>query len=389
MESKNRKSDLTKLKFATFISSMTFWISVGIAYMQFQQITTEQAYWLVGAYSLSIVIMEYPTGVIGDYYSHKLSLILGYLFSGISMLLFCLHTTPFVYFFVLFGLATGQSLISGSHNALFNSLSDDLKKDYPNLKSTSIIIQLLASVFGSIMFKFNPVLPVLLTGITLIISFALIISIKSKKENSKTKANIFAEAINGVKHSINNKYLISAILIQSIITVYLVSFKWISNPLFENLSLDKSFWGLVLGLTFAANAIGSRIIIKKNRKLKIFAASIFYVIAIVIAASIQIPIISIVSIVLSFIFGSFIQTILEVRITKLAKKQYTASIISFNSLLFRLLSTFYIWIGGIVIKNSSANIYLLATAIASLIALTAYIIFFVPAKKKLADGPNR
>ena len=123
-------TDLFRVKATRILTSCTFWISIVVFYFQSRDLSTEQVFQLVSLYSIAIVVFEYPTGVIGDFFSHKTSVTLGYLVTGISVFILGFDGSYLYYIFVLLLGALGISLISGSDTAVLHSVSKDFDKDY-------------------------------------------------------------------------------------------------------------------------------------------------------------------------------------------------------------------------------------------------------------------
>ncbi len=146
---------LTKIKTAKILSSGIFWISIVISYLKFKSIPTDQAYFLISLYSISVVILEYPTGVIGDTISHALSYKLGLLIISLSYLGLSLPGTFTSYAILMITAALGVSLISGSDDALLFSNSKSFEKDYSQVKTYSIILSVIAISFGAWIYNYN------------------------------------------------------------------------------------------------------------------------------------------------------------------------------------------------------------------------------------------
>lgn len=71
--------DLTKIKIAKILFSARFWVATFVYYLTTRGIPTGEVFYLMGIYYVASLLFEYPTGVIGDYYSHRISVYLGYL----------------------------------------------------------------------------------------------------------------------------------------------------------------------------------------------------------------------------------------------------------------------------------------------------------------------
>lgn len=60
-----------------------WWMAVGPLYFMTRGLTIEQVYYMIAAFSVAMVIFEFPTGVIADRFSHKKSVVLGGVIGGV------------------------------------------------------------------------------------------------------------------------------------------------------------------------------------------------------------------------------------------------------------------------------------------------------------------
>jgi MFS family permease len=170
--------DITKIKIAQILPSGVFWVPIIISYFQFRGLSLETAYYLVSLYQIFIVILEYPTGVIGDYFSHKLSLTLGYVVVFAAFIMMGFELSIFIYGLVLFVAASGVSLISGSNDAVLMNISKDFDKDFRNIRTYSIAYSIISIALGGVLYKIHPVVPIWASAISFFAAFGLVIWIE-------------------------------------------------------------------------------------------------------------------------------------------------------------------------------------------------------------------
>ena len=127
-------------------ASFSFGIALVVPYILFRGFSIEQAFSLISFFALVNIITEFPTGVIGDYYSHRLSVILGIAISIICSILFILNL-PLIGYYVILGFsALGVSLIQGSDLALLKTIPPNFKKEYALMGSVSDFVVFLAAL---------------------------------------------------------------------------------------------------------------------------------------------------------------------------------------------------------------------------------------------------
>jgi len=203
-------NSLSRLKLAWILSSSAFWISVVIPFFNSKSIQSDQVFGIISVYYLFIVLLEYPTGVIGDYFSHKLSVSLGFIISCIALSITVFELPMILYYFALFLLALGASLVSGSNEALLYKLSDDFKRDLVNINSVVQIFVLISVTAGGFLGSININIPVILDALGYFMAFLLMLGIKetSGYVSKSIDDNIFSFALGGLKSLISNKKLV-------------------------------------------------------------------------------------------------------------------------------------------------------------------------------------
>ncbi|TSD02593.1 MAG: Uncharacterized protein Athens071416_610 [Parcubacteria group bacterium Athens0714_16] len=345
-------SDLVKIKLAKILFSARFWIATMVLYLTGRGISTEHIFQLIGFYYVMSVLLEYPTGVIGDYYSHRISVFWGYLILALSYILLSFSGGVLFYVATLFLLALGGSLVSGSDNALLHTASKDFKKDFSQVKSYGIIITFLAVSIGGFVSAIDLRIPLYLTAVFLIFASILVISTKIKASGKDNGANIFSLGIEGLKYSINNKQLLNIMVVYSLIGAFFFSFKWLYNPLFLSLDLDVAYWGVLIGVATLLIAIGVKFY-EKFSKLNIFSATLVLLIAVLSIGATNIIAISLIGMFAAHFMRGYFETKLMVDINSMIGKSVRSSVLSLNSLIIRAGATIFMFAGGIILEKFS------------------------------------
>jgi len=103
-------------------------------------LATQDLFLLKSVYSFSIVVLEVPSGYIGDVWGRKASLVLGSVLGFIGFVLYCFATGFWAFLVCEIILGVGQSFISGSDSALlYDSLQASRKeKEYLKIEGRMI-----------------------------------------------------------------------------------------------------------------------------------------------------------------------------------------------------------------------------------------------------------
>ncbi len=178
----------SKLKLIEFLDGLYFATVITSLFAVSKGITLSQIVVAQGLFSLAVIIMEVPTGLVADKFGKKFSMALGYAINAFGIILFALIPTLFNFYIMRFLQATGSALVSGANEALLYEASKDeglnFKKQISILNSNSIIGLCLAGAIAGVVYQifgsasFIPIL--LATALVQVIAFLLSMSIKER-----------------------------------------------------------------------------------------------------------------------------------------------------------------------------------------------------------------
>lgn len=343
--------NITKIKIALILWHCQFWLTSFVLYLNTNGITTEQAYLLLSLYSIAIIVFEYPTGVIGDFFSHKLSLIFGFILISLSMILFSFSGSIYYFGFILILIAIGASLASGSDNALLHKASKDFKKDLSQVKFYSLLMQASAVSVGGFLSVLDLRYPLYASAL-FFLAGSVFLFFSTSFKNERIPGNIFATAKEGFRYATSNKELFNLIKISSLLGAFFISLKWFYNPLFLELKIPLNYWGIIIGLAGVLIATGVWAFNKFPEKsvFPIFLIIILSIFSIGLTNVLALPILAI---FLNQALRGYIDTLFDVKINHAIKKSIRASVFSFKSLLVRLCSAIMIFLFGFILERSS------------------------------------
>jgi len=364
-------SNLAKVKLSKYLSSSLFWIAIIVFYLESTGLSLTQVYQLISIYSIGIVVFEYPTGVIGDYYSHKLSVFLGLFGIGITFFLLSFQGSFNYYLILVLLTALAFSLFSGSDVALLNSVSSNFKKDFADTKSISLIFRMFAIAIGGVVGAIDLKIPLYLTTITSFSAGLILLNVKVKK-NDKGDGNIFDKAVEGMKFVTKRKELIGLVLLSSLMAGFYISIKWAFNPLFKEMNLPLEWWGILIGVATLANALGTRIY-KRIKKASLLLSLGVVAVSMVITGLTVIPALAAAGLIILFFTRGVIETQVMVKINNKLTDSIRASIFSLRSLIGRLLSSLYLLSIGYILDLWSVLTLMIFSSVVVLISGSFFI----------------
>ncbi|MEK7526468.1 MAG: hypothetical protein AAB546_03240 [Patescibacteria group bacterium] len=353
-------SDLTKIKIWKILSAANhFWVVTLVLYFQFRGLTLVQALQVISIYSILVVVLEYPTGVIGDYFSHRTSVLLGNIVVIVAFALLSFPGSFAYYVFLFFLFALGMALVSGSDTALLHSLSKDFKKDLAQTTPYALILSVITISIGSLAAAYDMRYPIYLSFLFSLLALPLVIFLKDY-QYQREEGNIFSTAFRGIKDITSNSRLKNLIIVSSVFGAFFLSIKWFYNPLFEKINIPVTFWGLITSGAFLLIAVGVQLYRKKD-SFGLAATSLLTLAAIFLIGVTSYWLVPLFGIWLMHILRGYQDTLLGVEMNEAITTNRRASILSFDSLLTRLGSAIYIAGAGLLLPKTSFLVLMLIT----------------------------
>lgn len=342
-------TQLQKFFLAKFFNLLMFFAPVLVIFFLDKGFTSTQTYKLIAFLSLMLGVLEYPTGVVADYFGHKISHILGTSLVFISYLLFIVSTNIYWLVLVLFLVSVGRTLESGSDVAILHSISKNFKKDYATYVQAMLIAQIISGLSAGFLYSISPNLVWIFSAIPLIFTIYFLAQIKAnpidKKENS-----LWKQSIVGLKTVINTRNLFLVIIAVSIILEFRSNTRFELNSLAKFSGHSIRIISIFIVLELIMRVLGAQL----SKKLKRIKVSMWISLAI---ASMIFSLISFKSFYLSislFILTSLFVSVASVQImhdlNKMIEDNVRASVLSFQSLVRKLLGSGLLIIIGYVLQ---------------------------------------
>jgi MFS family permease len=343
---------LFRIKAAKTLSGFIFWVPVIVIFFRSLGLTDVQTYGIIAFYAVSVALLEFPTGVIADYYSQAFSVKLGYLVTAIGLVLICVTTSlPFLYFGQLLS-AVGAAMCSGSDTALLKQHSTNVSKDLKHVKILFYAGLVISTALGSFMYTIDHRLPVVLSAAFNLIAFIIILPVHENEKSETTAGNIFAKAREGILIVSKNKVLLAITLVSGFVLGFEMCIKFLLNDLFSPLHLSIAIHGVAYALFTILHIFGISLYKGRRSRRNMYSLFLFPVAIFLVAFSRILPLTLLLLATLFFLRG-INDTFLEIVTLDEAPKGNVASILSFKSFLQRIMSSIFTLSFGLIIANST------------------------------------
>ena len=143
-------TNLQKYTISQVLRTSSWWMAIGVLYFMERGVTIQEFFILSSVFSLGMVILEFPTGVIADKFSHKKSVIIGSSISILSQLAFSVPADFYFYLGAFIVASLGATMKSGSDIAVLHKISNNFEKDLARIKTINFIWIFFTTLVGGV-----------------------------------------------------------------------------------------------------------------------------------------------------------------------------------------------------------------------------------------------
>ncbi|MFC2087917.1 MFS transporter, partial [Bacteroidota bacterium] len=210
-----------------------------------------QVFVVQAVYSVTIVVLEIPSGYIADIFGRKKTLFIGSIFGFLGYVIYCLsdHFHEFMIAEIVLGI--GHSFISGADSAmLYDTLySNDKKNEYTKFEgrvsSIGNFSEGTAGVLGGLMALISLRTPFYIQTIILFLAIpASLLLVEPEKHEFKGKPTI-TQFLKNIKYAFEHRLLFLYLLLSSITGTATLTFAWFVQPYFKSIDVPLKFYGIL------------------------------------------------------------------------------------------------------------------------------------------------
>ncbi|MFO7842167.1 MAG: MFS transporter [Bacteroidales bacterium] len=274
----NLNNNIFKLYLIKIAKWFMLFMPIVVLFYEDNGLKMRHIFLLQAIYSISIVILEIPSGYFADALGRKHTLVIGTImgFLGFLVYSFSYGFTGFLIAEIVLGI--GQSLISGADSAmLYDSLQESGKeKDYIKYEGRMVSIgnfaEAIAGILGGLLAGLSLRYPYYAQTMVAFMGIpAAILLIEPKKHRDVIKLKI-NDILKIVKYALyDHKELKWNIIFSSVIGASTLTMAWFVQPYFEMVALPVTLFGIfwtMLNLTVGVSAMFAHKIENKLKQTK-------------------------------------------------------------------------------------------------------------------------
>ncbi len=256
-----------------------FMVAMPIIVIFFQEndLSTTEIMILQAVYSLTIAILEIPSGFFADSYGRKNSILISTFFSFIGYILLSTYSGFNEYLIAEILLGVGGSLISGADSAIiYDTLIElDDEDSYTKIEGKNYAIgnfsEAIAGILGGFLALSSIYLPIYIQTFVIMLSIPIAFSLVEPKRTFKIATSLNS-ILNIVKDTfIHNKKLKWYIIYSSAMGMTTLSVAWFVQPFLSTIDMPLTYFGIIwAGLNIMAGLTSYYSYIFNNSKLLIY-----------------------------------------------------------------------------------------------------------------------
>jgi MFS family permease len=360
-------TSLWRVKAAMVSGAAVFWIAIIVVYLQQRGLSLPQIYLLISVYYGAVVILEFPTGVIGDHFSNRVVCCLGYLLAAGMFIGFGFAGSFTYYLGLLIAGAVGATLISGNDVATLHATSANFRNDKSQVDLWVAFVQVGTTALGSLLMQIQLGLPFFVNGLFLLAAAVFMLS-APVSSLPRPAGNPLETAWRALRYAAGHPRIRRILALIGLIGTFFLSVKWFFNPVLEGLQVPLSAWGTIIGLTLGLPLIGIWLYRRhQSRPPLLWQAVLGFSLAVSLLGLTTIGMWPLAALALIMILYGYLETTLHIELNDAIQAHERASILSFASLVQRLGTSIYTPIAGVVLAASSMNNLMVGTALALLL----------------------
>lgn len=358
-----------RLYFISVVFSYSyFWIALAIPYLTSRGLSGVETFSLMSLYQLVGVVIEYPTSVIGDRYGYRRTVILGNIFSAISMFVL---VQPGTYWYYAFGLllnAVGTSLMSGNEQGMLKEISNQVRRDTALRSSVAEFVLFLSAIIGGWLGGISYSLALYISGGLILFTVIPLLAIRTRRVK-QASVHSTKEIISDGLSSLKNATFQQLFLILAIFGGFFFTIKSIFGSFGELYNYPVEQIGFIVGLGALFRSAGSALYAKYESLIKL--PLLIGMSAMIISLTLASPTLIVLILLFFQLLVGYVLSSIDGDIQDLASDHIRSSLFSFKRLIMKLFSSAYLFIYGFMVDIGQFSLMMFALGL--LMIITVYL----------------
>lgn len=346
-----------------------FWIAISVPFLSSRGLSAVEIFGLMSLYQVFGIVLEYPTGVLGDKFGYKQMLSIGNYLSGISMIVMVIANNYNGYLLGMFILALASGFLSGNDMGMLKLVSNSIKKDTANYHALSDLGLFAAAIIGGwIANHYGYNLALLISGALMTFANVPLKLIRTNKTTQNRSNHSFISILKDGIKSLRHPIIAQLFLVIAIFGGFTFTIKSVIGSFGDIYGLNVMTISLYVGISGLARAIGGKLNAhfptqKSWLPLTITGILTFFV-SIMSGANAVLN-----SILVLQVAIGYISSLIDGDLQELVSDHIRSSIFSIKRLTMRFFSSIFLAMYGFAVDHQSYNIMLFGVALMMLVSV--------------------
>ncbi len=260
------KSNIWKIKAMYFLSNLLFPTPVAVLFWIANGLSLAQVMVLQSIFSITVVILEIPTGYFADLYGKKTSLVVGSFAQLLAVIIYSLGHSFFDFLIAEILWAVAASFFSGAELALLYDTLKSLGKEklYKKISGSAMFYSFIAAIISTIAGGFIGKISLRATFYACIPFFSALIPISLSLKEPEIHKKIMEKGSVKKLFSTIKTYIVkhpqirAIILYSAILIAFTNAVLWFYQPYFKLCGVDVAYFGIIFALFNIVAALSSK-----------------------------------------------------------------------------------------------------------------------------------
>ncbi|MHA1931603.1 MAG: MFS transporter [Promethearchaeota archaeon] len=352
------KSNIWKCYLLQFLQGFWFILPIFILYFKIFNLSYTQISSLEAVSSIVFFIITIPCGAFSDLISRNLSILIGTIMVGVSMIIFGVGNSYFIFLSAGFIWALGDGFLNNARGALMYDSVKQIGQEHEYLKISgranifSVFPLILSGFLGPIIFLYNPRLPwFLMAGLWLFSIFIVFFLVEPDKDNlDRSFKNYIKKIRDGLKFIHKEKHVFWIMMFSVTMAIPLSFFNEIvSQAYYLEIGFSINDFSIIFPIIYGVASLAASQSFRLTKLLGEQGSFVFifiiHSVGLILMGLLHTPYILIV-IIITYISRDFRWVYGDAYINKYADSKIRATILSIISMTIALFLSFFYIIGG-------------------------------------------
>jgi MFS family permease len=368
---KGLKSNIWKYFIFEALWSLIFFLPIFQLFYLVRKMTITQIAFIGIAFTVALMVLEIPSGILADQWGRKKTLFLSQMFFVIGMILIIFSNS--FWLFVVSSVFSGFWIASYSGTGVsfyYDTLKElkrehDYEKLWGKLSLTTSLISFVAAFTAGFLFEISDILPYFLSVISGFFSMFVILTFTEPKIHKKAEQdNIvfhFKKSLFVVTQNENINFIVFFGAVIAFALNYLFNYGQIY---LKTISVPVVFFGMIFAMKSIAEGIGASSAANVKNKFgyrSILTFSLFFTVAVIFGLSLINSFVGVIVFLTSFFIIGMVRIVQRGYIHQKIESQYRATVDSVSSFVMAIITIIFEPIAGLI-----AELYSIQTSFAVL-----------------------